>query len=88
MNYLLRKLNQFSYVPDKEKYKLIRYFLNHGKHILVEKPLILKNKQFNELEKICLKKLNVYTAYNHRFEPHLVKLKNILFQKNLEKFTI
>ena len=76
----------FLCVPDKEKYKLIRYFLNHGKHILVEKPLILKNKQFNELEKICLKKkLNVYTAYNHRFEPHLVKLKNILFQKKLGK---
>lgn len=76
----------FLCVPDKKKYKLIRYFLNHGKHILVEKPLILKNKQFNELEKICLKKkLNVYTAYNHRFEPHLVKLKNILVQKKLGK---
>ena len=28
-----------------------------------------------------LKKLNVYTAYNHRFEPHLVKLKISYFKK-------
>ena len=31
-----------------------------------------------------LKKLNVYTAYNHRFEPHLVKLK-ISISKKLGK---
>ena len=73
-------------VPDKEKYNLIKYFLNQGKHILVEKPLLLKKKEFNELEKICSKKkLCVYTAYNHRFEPHIINLKNILNNNKLGK---
>jgi len=73
-------------VPDKEKFNLIKYFLKKDKHILVEKPLLIKPKQFNELEKICnKKKLNVYTAYNHRFEPHIISLKKILKNNNLGK---
>ena len=44
----------FLCVPDKEKYSLIEYFAQNKKHILVEKPLFLKNiKQFYLLQKIA-----------------------------------
>lgn len=66
--------------PPKEKNEMLEYFLKKGKHVVVEKPLELKDKK--ELDRINLiaKKNNViwYTSYNHRFEPLLVKLKEIL----------
>ena len=70
----------FICVPDQSKYKIIKYFLSKKKHILVEKPLIFKsNKKIKELEKFA-RKLNLvlYTAYNHRFEPHFINIKRII----------
>jgi len=67
-------------VPDEPKVKLVNYLLSNGKHVLVEKPLI-SDKQ-SELEDLAiLTKLNkvvCYTAYNHRFEPHFVRLKQVI----------
>ena len=64
-------------VPDNIKYNLIKKILTKKKHILVEKPLFLKNiKQFSELQSKALNNsVLLYTAYNHRFEPHFINMK-------------
>ncbi|MDA1330195.1 MAG: Gfo/Idh/MocA family oxidoreductase [Chloroflexi bacterium] len=67
-------------VPDEPKIDLITYLLSNRKHLLVEKPLfandpaaLLKLKQLAETNRtVC------YTAYNHRFEPHFVRMKEVI----------
>ena len=65
-------------VPDQPKIDLISHVLQQGKHVLVEKPLISGDP--SEIEKIAAmakrNKVVCYTAYNHRFEPHFVRLKD------------
>jgi predicted dehydrogenase len=71
-------------VPDQEKLAILRHLLRHGKHALVEKPLLARPDEIREL--IDLAKANraaCYTAYNHRFEPHIATLKEILTAGNL-----
>ena len=77
----------FLCVPDDQKMKLIKYFINLKKHILVEKPLILKKiADYKNLQKLSRKKkIYIYTAYNHRFEPNFEKVKKILENKILGK---
>ncbi len=65
--------------PDALKVQIIRHLLGNGKHVLVEKPLVLTVAEHSELEALqgafggaC------YTAYNHRFEPHLVRVRELL----------
>lgn len=67
-------------VPDEPKVELLTYFLNHGKHVLVEKPLWADNDEsIVALEGIAQEKGVVcYTAYNHRFEPHYVKMRDLI----------
>ena len=64
-------------VPDDAKLKLINYLIQNKKNALVEKPLLGSEKELKELE---LKARNqgvlIYTAYNHRFEPHFVRLRD------------
>jgi scyllo-inositol 2-dehydrogenase (NADP+) len=72
-------------VPDEPKVELIRYLLRHGKHVLVEKPLWApSNSELQELENLAREK-NVfcYTAYNHRFEPHFVKMRDLIHSGEL-----
>lgn len=71
----------FLCVPDNVKVKLIKYFLKRKKHILVEKPLLLKKKNLVEIVKLQKKKYLVYTAYNHRFEPNIIDLKKKIDKK-------
>ncbi len=61
--------------------------LANKKHVLVEKPLIIKKlKVFNDLEKKARKnKVVCYVAYNHRFEPNILKLKNLIDSQILGK---
>ena len=61
--------------------------LNSKKHVLVEKPLFVKNKEeLVELQNIANRnKVILYTAYNHRFEPHFINMKNLLINKALGK---
>lgn len=66
-------------VPDDEKLPILRYLLAHGKHVLVEKPLLGTPAELRGL--IDLSRANrvaCYTAYNHRFEPHIASLKKHL----------
>lgn len=73
----------FCCVPEKEKKFYLNHCLKFKKNILIEKPLILKNKEFDYFKKNFLKKkLVCYTAYNHRFEPSIIDLKKII-KKNL-----
>jgi scyllo-inositol 2-dehydrogenase (NADP+) len=67
-------------VPDREKLDLIEYLVSRGKHVLVEKPLLSGNPEAIEHLKhlIASKGVACYTAYNHRFEPHIVRLKALL----------
>lgn len=66
--------------PDAAKGDLLRELLAGGKSVLVEKPLIADTAE--ELTAIAsLAKAGdavCYTAYNHRFEPHFVRMKRTI----------
>ena len=66
--------------PDEPKVELLTYLLGHGKHVLVEKPLVAgDNGELEGLKALSARTGAVcYTAYNHRFEPHLVTVKQLL----------
>ncbi len=73
--------------PDEPKTGLLTYLLSNEKHLLVEKPLfaedpadLVKLKQLAERNRtVC------YTAYNHRFEPHFVRMKQLIDSGRLGK---
>jgi len=77
----------FICTPDAEKYDLIKYSLKNKKHVLVEKPLWLGDlNKIKFLEKLAINnKVILYVAYNHRFEPHIIKIKNLILSKKLGK---
>jgi scyllo-inositol 2-dehydrogenase (NADP+) len=66
--------------PDGPKEALLRYLLGHGKHVLVEKPLHADAPgTLAELEALARSTGAVcHTAYNHRFEPHYVRMRDLL----------
>lgn len=74
-------------IPDKNKIDLIRYFLKNKKNILVEKPLIPTDIfELIELKNLAEENhVTCYTAYNHRFEPHIKKMKKIIKDEVLGK---
>lgn len=66
-------------VPYAEQEAILHYLLTNGKHVMVEKPLVLKPGMYAALETVALANNAVlYTAYNHRFEPHLLRMKYML----------
>lgn len=67
-------------IPDAPKREVVSYLLGHGKHVLVEKPLWTERiEEIAELEALARRKDVVcYTAYNHRFEPHFVRMRDLL----------
>lgn len=71
----------FLCIPDKNKIQLIKKFLKLKKNILVEKPLMITNKEANEIERLSKNKNFVYVAYNHRFEPNIINIKKYLDKK-------
>ncbi len=66
--------------PDQAKLPILRHLLVHRKHLLVEKPLVAPAAgPLLELKRLAEENRTVcYTAYNHRFEPHIVALKALL----------
>ena len=74
-------------VPDNPKPQLLEYLLENKKNVLVEKPLLGRSRtDLKELSKLAEEKHVVcYTAYNHRFEPHLVTTRQILLSGELGK---
>jgi len=65
--------------PDDAKIQLLHYLLSHGKHVLVEKPLLGSTDELLALKQLAdSRKLACYTAYNHRFEPHIVNVRRVI----------
>lgn len=73
--------------PDDAKVELLTHLLNNGKHLLVEKPLLAPdNHTLEALANVaCSKGVVCYTAYNHRFEPHFVRMKHTIESGQLGK---
>jgi scyllo-inositol 2-dehydrogenase (NADP+) len=67
-------------VPDTPKPDILSYLLSNGKHVLVEKPLInIADGDLTEIKRLATENNAIcYTAYNHRFEPHFVRMRNLL----------
>lgn len=74
-------------LPDDPKPEILEYMLSNGKHVLVEKPLVSRDRSVLEKLKAIAETNRVvcYTAYNHRFEPHVVTLKKLLESGELGK---
>lgn len=72
-------------VPDEPKLSVIRYALCNRKHVLVEKPLwTMHDEQIIELERLAQQNNVVcYTAYNHRFEPHFIRMRDLIVSGEL-----
>ena len=66
--------------PDHAKIELLNYLISERKHVLVEKPLIVA--RHSQLEKLAALARSTetmcYTAYNHRFEPHFIRMKDLI----------
>ena len=67
-------------IPDEPKISIIKYLLDNKKHLLVEKPLFAANSpDLLKLKQLAEKNQTVcYTAYNHRFEPHFVRMQQLI----------
>lgn len=74
-------------IPDEPKLSIIKYLLLSKKHVLVEKPLFASSPQeLNQLKLLAQQNSVVcYTAYNHRFEPHFIKMKELIDSNALGK---
>ena len=65
--------------PTAPSRQLLRYLLDHGKHVLVEKPMPGTPGEIGRLGALARSRgVACYTAYNHRFEPHIARLKQVL----------
>jgi len=67
-------------VPDAAKMELLTYCVRQGKHVLVEKPLWADAAgSLEALERDARSRRVVcYTAYNHRFEPHFIRMRDLI----------
>lgn len=72
-------------VPDEPKLDLVRYCIDNKKHVLIEKPLWTpRDEDISELERAARSRgIVVYTAYNHRFEPHFVRMRDLIVSGEL-----
>jgi scyllo-inositol 2-dehydrogenase (NADP+) len=67
-------------VPDHPKVEILKYCIENRKHVLVEKPLWASSEaEITALEDLAVSKgVVVYTAYNHRFEPHHLRMRDLI----------
>ncbi len=74
-------------VPDGEKLAMLSFLIGNGKHVLVEKPIISSDEQeISDLSRLAQRNNVVcYTAYNHRFEPHFVRMRDLIASGDLGK---
>ena len=73
--------------PDEAKIELLAYLLENGKHVLVEKPLLTADGAALERLRALAQGSGAvcYTAYNHRFEPHFVRMQQLIASGALGK---
>lgn len=67
-------------VPDAPKLELLSYLARNGKHALVEKPLVADSDgRIDDLQATARANgVVLYTAYNHRFEPHFAAMRDLI----------
>lgn len=67
-------------IPDEPKIDMLDHLLSNGKHVLVEKPLWAADEEkIVRLQATARSKRTVcYVAYNHRFEPHFVRMRDAI----------
>ena len=67
-------------VPDAVKLPLMRSLVEQGKHFLVEKPVLADHDEaIRDLVGLAGQSGSIcYTAYNHRFEPHFMRMKALI----------
>lgn len=72
-------------IPDEPKVAILTYLLENGKHALVEKPLWAPaDAALEALQDLARSKgLVLYTAYNHRFEPHFIAMRDLIASGHL-----
>jgi len=72
-------------IPDEPKIATLGYLLDNGKHVLVEKPLWAPDEgEIERLQTVARRNRVVcYTAYNHRFEPHFVRMRDLIASARL-----
>jgi len=80
----------FLCTPDAAKWEIVEYCVIHGKHVLIEKPFTLEPIEYAKLSGLQESSgSTVYVAYNHRFEPHIVRVKELLERGDLgEIYTV
>jgi scyllo-inositol 2-dehydrogenase (NADP+) len=74
-------------VPDSAKLELLGYLIEHRKHVLIEKPLVAEDEaKLEELaERARRGGIVLYVAYNHRFEPHFARMRDLIASGALGK---
>jgi len=72
-------------LPDSPKVKVLTYLLQNGKHALVEKPMwAAEDSEIEALQDLARSKnVVLYTAYNHRFEPHYIAMRDLIASGHL-----
>ncbi len=67
-------------VPNAAKIGILELLLSNKKHVLVEKPLLFNDEAVARHLRSKAESNGViwYTSYNHRFEPNIIKLKELL----------
>jgi predicted dehydrogenase len=71
--------------PNQSKLALLHYFLAHGKHVLVEKPLLFGSAD-DAAQLNALGRANGalwYTSYNHRFETLIARAEEHLAARKI-----
>ena len=73
--------------PDAPKMGILRHLVRHGKHALTEKPLHAgSDSELAALEQGAGDTgALLVTAYNHRFEPHYVGMRDLIASGELGK---
>jgi scyllo-inositol 2-dehydrogenase (NADP+) len=74
-------------VPDAAKLELLDYLVAHRKHALIEKPLVAGDEaRLVRLDHNARAAgVVLYVAYNHRFEPHFVRMRDLVASGALGK---
>ena len=72
-------------IPDAPKIATLSYCVANKKHVLVEKPLAAQSEDDIVALETRARRAGVvcYTAYNHRFEPHYVRMRDLIATREL-----